>query len=205
MEIRKYTGHSTFSFEGKSRFIQRCWNFSLRKGENTPSNLNASGEEIHVILQGEGRITIGEASSPIREGEMVFVPPRVPHFIENPESPRLEGITLEADWELPAMESAKAAGAVGQQALRETVRSIDTIVQNLPPALSAAEAIQIIVKLFDIGGCLSEQIDAAMGLDNEEGVLALTRIEKKLMDAVAAVADHYRYGNGGLFPNRLKK
>src|SRR2546426_93764 len=68
MEIRKLTDHPQFSFEGKSRLIRQCWNFVLKKGENTPSNLNTQGEEIHVIIAGQGRGTVGERSSEIREG-----------------------------------------------------------------------------------------------------------------------------------------
>jgi hypothetical protein len=68
----------------------------------------------------------------------------------------------------------------------------------LPEELSEAEAIQTIVRLFDIGGHLSEQIEEALGLDNEVGVNALTQIEKKLMEAIVSIADLYRGGSGPL-------
>lgn len=202
MEIRKLTDHPQFGFEGHSRLIRQCWNFMLRKGENTPSNLNTQGEEIHVIIAGQGRMVVGERASEIKEGEIIFVPPRIPHVIQNPESPLLHGITIESDWELPATEASAAAG--GQKvAVRETSRTIDEILENLPEKISEADAIQTVVRLFDIGGRLSEQIEEALGLDNEDGVHALERIEKKLMGAIVSIADRYRGSGGGAdFANR---
>jgi len=81
---------------------------------------------------------------------------------------------------------------LGKVAVRETSRTIDEIVESLPASLSEAEAIQTVVRLFDIGGRLTEQIEEALGLDNEEGVHALERIEKKLMGAIVTIADRYR-------------
>src|SRR5262245_6120834 len=204
MEIRKLSDHPQFSFEGHSRLIRQCWNFILKKGENTPSNLNTQGEEIHVIIAGQGRVTVGERSSEIREGEIIFVPPRIPHVIQNPESPLLHGITIESDWELPAMEAPEASKGVGKVAMRETSRTIDDIVENLPENLSEAEAIQTVVRLFDIGGRLSEQIEEALGLDNDDGVHALERIERKLMGAIVTIADRYRGGGPGFTPRRWR-
>ncbi len=195
MEFRKLKDHPQFGFEGRSRLIRQCWNFRLKKGENTPSNLNTQGEEIHVIISGAGRMTVGEKSSDICEGEIIFVPPRIPHVIQNPECPLLAGITIESDWELPALESTEASKGVGKPAVRDTSRTIDEILEGLPEELGEAEAIQTIVRLFDIGGHLSEQIEEALGLDNEVGVNALTQIEKKLMQAIVSIADLYRGGD----------
>ena len=192
MEIRKLTDHPQFGFEGRSHLVRQCWNFLLRKGENTPSNLNEKGEEIHVIISGAGLMKMGERSSEIREGEIIFVPPRIPHVIENPASPLLSGITIESDWELPAMESGEAAKGVGKPAVRETTRTIDEILEALPETLTEAEAIQTIVRLFDIGGSLSEQIEESLGLDNDVGASALGQIERRLMKAIVAIADRYR-------------
>lgn len=204
MEIKKLSDHPQFGLVGNSRVIRQCWNFKLGKGENTPSNLNTQGEDIHVIIAGTGRMTIGERSSAIREGEIIFVPPRIPHRIENPESPMLHGITIESDWELPAMESPAAAAGVGKPAVRESSRTIDEIMETLPEVVNEAEAIQTIVRLFDIGGRLSEQIEEALGLDNEEGVHALERIEKKLMSAIVTIADRYRGAGPGFPPRRWR-
>jgi len=204
MEIRKLTDHPQFPIAGHSRLVRQCWKFYLKKGENTPSNLNTQGEEIHVILAGEGKMTVGERSSEIREGEIIFVPPRIPHVIQNPECPLLHGITIESDWELPAMEAPEASKGLGKVAVRETSRTIDDIVENLPEALSEAEAIQTVVRLFDIGGRLSEQIEEALGLDNEDGVDALERIEKKLMAAIVTIADRYRGERPGSPPRRWR-
>ena len=204
MEIRKLNDHPLFSFIGRSRLIRQCWNFLLRKGENTPSNLNTQGEEIHVIIQGTGLMTVGEQKSEIKEGEIIFVPPRIPHVIQNTDSPLLQGITIESDWELPAMEAPEASKGLGKVAVRETSRTIDEIVENLPERLSEADAIQTVVRLFDIGGRLSEQIEEALGLDNDDGVHALERIEKKLMGAIVTIADRYRGGGPGLLPRRWR-
>ena len=58
--------------------------------------------------------------------------------------------------------------------------------------MNEAAAIQKIVELFDVGGRLSEQIEQALGLDNDDGVGALSTIERKIMKAVVEIAERYR-------------
>ena len=71
---------------------------------------------------------------------------------------------------------------------------------DLPSDVDEAVAIQTIVELFDIGGQLSEQIEKGVGLDNAEGVRALTEIERKIMLAVVRIAGRYQTrGRGWLF------
>ena len=81
----------------------------------------------------------------------------------------------------------------------------------MPRILDRVTAIQQIVALFDIGGKLSEQIEQAFGLDNEEGVEALSKVEQRIMDTVVEITRRYKLGVLGLgdldlgdFGGRLK-
>jgi mannose-6-phosphate isomerase-like protein (cupin superfamily) len=194
MEIREFRGHPLFGFRGQSRYIQTCWKFQLKHGENTRHRLQSRSEVIFVILAGSGRMTVGGTTSVVEGGEVIFVPPGVPHYLENPAGELLRGISIEAE---PAPEPSTAASGDGGEeatpAAREHPRRLDEVVESLPAGIGEADAIQAIVRLFDIGGALSEQIEAALGLDNDVGSEALRQLERKLMAQVVEIADRYRF------------
>ncbi|HET8679777.1 MAG TPA: dimethylsulfonioproprionate lyase family protein [bacterium] len=42
-----------------------------------------SNEEIYVILQGEGQMTVGDETFPVSAGSAVYLPPNIPHELHN--------------------------------------------------------------------------------------------------------------------------
>ena len=113
--------------------------------------------------------------------------PRTSHMIANRSDRVLRAITVESRFDL-------GDGEAEAQAPRESAATIDRIVEELPGDVDEAVAIQKIVELFDVGGRLSDQIEKALGLDNDDGVGALATIEKKIMKAVLEITTRYRKG-----------
>ena len=65
----------------------------------------------------------------------------------------------------------------------------------VPEELSESEALQLIIRLFDMAGHLSEQIESAIGLENQTGYEALQNLEKRVMSAVVTISQNYENGN----------
>src|SRR5262249_21378900 len=158
--------HPEFRLEGRSHHFQSFWELELVPGEATPDHQHYESEEIIYLLDGHGCITIARLERAVGAGEVVLVPPRTSHTIANRGDRLLRAITVESRFDL------------GEQAAeekpKETVASIDRIMSDVPTAVDEALAIRKIVELFDVGGRLSEQIEGALGLDNDDGVSALT-------------------------------
>lgn len=55
----------------------------LRPRQKALPHFHAMSEEIYFILQGGGRVRVGDSFEDIREGEAVFVPKGVVHALEN--------------------------------------------------------------------------------------------------------------------------
>jgi quercetin dioxygenase-like cupin family protein len=206
MRIRPFRRHPLFApreaASGGSFVLGRCWNFQLHQGEDTRHRMQSHAEEVYLILSGGGRMTVAEKTCPVHEGEIIFVPPQVDHYLANPGCPLLSGVSIEA---LPEKEEgggdAKPA-AEGEADRRESPLKLDEVLQSLPGEVAEADAIQAIVRLFDIGGALSEQIEQALGLDNEVGAHALSGLERKLMSAVVQIVDRYRLRDLGGWTRR---
>ena len=142
-------------------------------------------EEIIYLIDGRGLITVERSERALAPGEVVLVPPRTSHMIANRSDRVLRAITVESRFDLSESEAAP-------EPPRESVAAIDRIMDELPEGVDEAVAIQKIVELFDVGGRLSEQIEKALGLDNDDGVGALATIEKKIMRAVVEITERYR-------------
>ncbi len=181
-----------FKLEGNSRYFGGVWEVELEAGEQTQPHQHEDLEEIYCFVEGRGEIVIGQRKCPVARGGVVHVPRLVKHWVENTSDRILRCLAIESLTLAPAPGTAeeKPAG-------RETVASLDKMIQDLPKQMDQAAAIQRIVALFDVAGRLSEQIEEAFGLDNEEGIDALTRIEKKIMDAVVEITRRYRRTVGG--------
>ena len=181
-----YTGSESGSDEGQ---FLGCWELELLQGEATDRHEHREGEEMCYVLHGQGAIEIGEQRGPIKKGDVVHVPPATSHLIANPSSKRLRCLLVE---------SSVVPDPEDEPLERRTVGDIDTVMGQMPRDVDEASAIQAIVKLFDIGGAISDQIETAFGLDNQEGVEALTRIEKKIMRAVVEITRRYSLPRRGL-------
>lgn len=190
MKMRRMPSHPEFKLEGRSRHFQSFWELELEPGEETSPHQHFESEEIVYLLDGTGSIQIESTKRVIDPGEVVLVPPRTSHAIANPTSDQLlRAITVESRFDLGEEKK-------DEEKPRETAASLDRIISDVPTDVDEATAIKTIVELFDVGGRLSEQIEEAFGLDNDDGVNALTRIEKKIMQAVVEITQRYKRGRG---------
>jgi mannose-6-phosphate isomerase-like protein (cupin superfamily) len=176
--------HPEFRLEGRSRHFQSFWELELTPGEETSPHSHFESEEIIYLLDGEGFVRVARSERSVTPGEVVLVPPRVDHVIANRSDRVLRAITVESLFDLGSGQE--------EEAPRESAASIDRILEDLPGDVNEALAIQKIVQLFDVGGRLSEQIEKALGLDNDDGVGALSTIEKKIMLAVVEITKRYK-------------
>lgn len=172
--------------EEGSRFLG-CWELELLRGEATDRHEHREREEVCYVLLGSGAVLVGDSEGPVRKGDVVHVPPATTHRIENDSSKKLRCL-------LVASEIAREGE---EEPEKRSVGHIDRVIGEIPQAVDEAAAIQGIVALFDIGGALSEQIETAYGLDNADGVEALTRVETKIMQAVVEITRRYALGKRG--------
>jgi mannose-6-phosphate isomerase-like protein (cupin superfamily) len=185
MKMQRMPSHPEFRLEGRSRHFQSFWELELTPGEETSPHAHYESEEIIYLIDGRGLITLERAERTLAPGEVVLVPPRTSHMIANRSDRVLRAITVESRFDL-------GEGDGSAELPRESAATIDRILEELPDDVDEALAIQKIVELFDVGGRLSEQIEKALGLDNDDGVGALSTIEKKIMKAVVAITERYR-------------
>lgn len=184
MKMRRMPSHPEFKLEGRSRHFQSFWELELESGEETSPHSHFESEEIVYLLDGEGLIRVERSERVVTPGEVILVPPRVTHLIANRSDRTLRAITVESRFDLGEEKT--------EEPPRESSASIDRILADLPGDVDEATAIQKIVELFDVGGKLSEQIEKALGLDNDDGVGALSTIEKKIMQAVVEITQRYK-------------
>lgn len=187
MKMRRMPSHPEFRLEGRSRHFQSFWELELEPGEAMSPHQHFESEEIVYLLDGQGSITIAATERAVSAGEVVLVPPRTNHALANPGGMVLRAITVESRFDL-----GEGGQLLEEDRPRETAASIDRIIADVPDLVDEAVAIKKIVELFDVGGRLSEQIEEALGLDNDDGVNALTTIEKKIMKAVIDITARYR-------------
>lgn len=202
MKMRRLPSHPAFKLEG-SRFFRSFWELELTPGEETDAHQHKDSEEVLYIVSGEAIITIAADERPVQPGEVVLVPPRTDHIIANRSGQLLQALQVEsrlpAPGEAPAVE---VEPVVPDEAARKTVQTIEQLISGLPKDVDEAVAIRTIVELFDIGGGLTERIEKALGLDNQDGMNALGQVEQRIMQAVVEITARYRSGGRG-YTNRL--
>ncbi|MCI0651048.1 MAG: cupin domain-containing protein [Planctomycetes bacterium] len=195
MQIRSLQTSTSFPLKGGALFTG-CWEYELHPGEVAFAHSHAAGEEINLILEGRGVVSVGDVTREVGRGEVVFIPSQTQHSIRNPSSPILRGISVEAS-------SPIAAQAPGTEA-RVTIRDLEEVIASIPNSLSAPEALQRIIKLFDLAGYLSEQIENALGLDSETSVETLARMEALVMGAVVTISRSYEFGSDSTSTHRRR-
>jgi mannose-6-phosphate isomerase-like protein (cupin superfamily) len=191
--------HPAFRLEGRSQHFQSFWEVELTPGENTVPHQHYESEELIYLVHGAGRVRVDGIERPLHHGEVVLVPPRTDHVIANTTDAVLRAITVESRFDLglqppERLEDLHASGEElrAQEEARNSLGSIEQIMRGLPTEVDEALAIQAIVELFDIGGRLAEQIEHALGLDNSNGVEALGKVERRIMQAVVEITGRYR-------------
>jgi mannose-6-phosphate isomerase-like protein (cupin superfamily) len=189
--------------EGRSKHFQSFWELELTPGEETAQHQHYDSEEAIYLVTGVGEVQVEAREHRVEPGEVLLVPPRTRHRIANRSDRPLRAITVESRLDLgdasdvadplPTIEKTIQA----QREAQKTARTIDAILRALPAEVDEAVAIRSIVELFDVGGALTERIESEVGLDNVEGLKALTAIEKKIMLAVVQITASYAQGGRG--------
>jgi len=168
------------------------WEVELDAGESTQPHRHDEIDEIYCFVEGEGEIVVANKKKPVVRGEVVHVPRLTSHWVENRSRGLLRCLAIEsASAPATAADDAPAEGNA-----KETIGHLESSIADLPREMDQVAAIKTIVKLFDIAGRLSEQIETAFGLDNDEGVEALGRVEKRIMDAVVEITRRYQRHKG---------
>lgn len=165
-----------------------CWELELLRGESTDRHEHKEREEVCYVLLGAGAMLIGKKEGPIEKGDVVHIPPATTHQIENDSSKRLRCLLVGTEVPMGPEEAAVE---------KRTLAHLEQVIRAIPSNVGEAEAIQGIVALFDIGGALSEQIETAFGLDNPDGLEALSKIEQRIMRAVVEITRRYSLGMRG--------
>ncbi len=186
MRVRRCRYVPEFAPGSQSRF-RSLWEYELDHGEETPSNEHSDAEVVFYLTHGAGEMIIDRTNRVIKPGEVVFIPPSTPHSLANTSPDMLRAFSIEST--IGGGEGRDESEAAAQS--RETIGHLQQIIDGLPTSMDAPMAIQSIVRLFDIGGRLSEQIEEAMGLDNQEALAALTSIENKIMASVVEITRRY--------------
>jgi hypothetical protein len=180
---------------GTSSHFCGLWEFQLHGGEQTPSHQQAS-EEVIVALEGEGNVLLAGQTVLLKPGEVVWVPAQASHAIGNPSSSVLRGFSMEIGERSAPAASAGESGRVSE-------RDLENLIESIPSQIDEATSLQLIIQLFDTAGVLSEQIENAIGLDNETGLGALQQIERRVMEAVVEISRIYSEGDNLFFPRRF--
>lgn len=185
MRIRSWPCHPDFPAAEESSY-RGCWEYELQPGESTVSHQHDGGDEITIALEGCGRITVGEISRELRPGEVVFIPSRTNHSILNDSGRPIRGLTIETSVKLFERDT--------EDDETVSVRDMESVIEEIPNDLDESEALQFIIRLFDLAGRLSEQIEFAVGLESSTGLEALKNLEKRVMSAVVLISQNYENG-----------
>lgn len=209
MKLRRLKSHPDFKLEGRSRHFQSFWELELTPGEETAVHQHYESEELIYVVSGVGTVAIDKLERPLEPGVLALVPPRTDHVIKNLSDRLVRAITVESRLDLGLevgiltqeilAEPPPEAIAESEARAKRSAETIEELMQELPRSLDEAGAIQTILTLFDIGGNLSEAIEQAIGLDNAGGLEALTKVERRIMEAVVDISSRYRRPSGRFF------
>ncbi|MEE4243635.1 MAG: cupin domain-containing protein [Desulfopila sp.] len=53
--------------------------FRLEPGQSGPKHLHENEVEVYIVLQGNGKVTVGEEAVALHPGTVVYVPPEIEH------------------------------------------------------------------------------------------------------------------------------
>lgn len=63
--------------------------YCLEPGQAQKPHTHDAEDKIYVVLEGRGRFTLGDATSPVQTGEAVVAPAGTPHGVANDSDARL--------------------------------------------------------------------------------------------------------------------
>lgn len=182
MQIRALNNRTPIVPEPGTEMIG-VWEFILDEGESAPVHHHESSEELLVILEGSGVVEVANTQTPVEVGDVVGIPIGARHGLTNTGNGVLKGLLAEIH----------VQGHFGDLG-GVTVKDLDRFVEQIPEGLDRTTSLQMIIQLFDAAGQISEQIDRAVGLDNETGCQTLESVEVRVMEAVVRIARSYELG-----------
>ena len=159
--------------------VMELWEVALQHGEETPTHQHDSREELLIALEGRGEVQRQDGVLDLFPGHVVVVPAGTPFSLQNRSGLPMRGLLV-----------AIHRPGLAVQAIEERVTAgdLESLIHSIPARLNRAEALQSIIQLFDMAGQLSEQIEAAIGLETETGLRTLESIEEQVMQAVVEIS-----------------
>jgi mannose-6-phosphate isomerase-like protein (cupin superfamily) len=70
------------------------WDTTLQQGQRVEPHFHERFEEVYYILSGRGRIYIEDEEEEVERGDVVYIPKKKVHTLENPAEEPLRFITL---------------------------------------------------------------------------------------------------------------
>lgn len=192
MRMEQVPFHAGAPLADRSQQLRAVWLWTLEPLERATPHQHPDGEEVYMVLQGLGKLVVGDQILEVPAGQAAHVPAGTSHYLDNPGNEVLRALSVET-YSTSEVQTARSTG------------DIDGVMSSLPERVDEAAAIQAIVGLFDIGGSLSEQIEGSLGLDNEEGRDALHKVERRIMRAVLAIAQRYDSSSSGSMGHGRKR
>ena len=183
MRFSRMKSHPDFALEGRSQHFQGCFEMELTPGEETLTLQNPKHEELIYLLSGHATITMERAQSDLGRGDLILIPAKKWRKISN---------KSQSTTRLISFASSPQATHESNQEAPQSLQTLDSLLLSLPQEIKAIDAIQTIIKLFDIGGQLTDQIERCIGLNNNTGLEALIALQKRLMQAVVDITDKYQ-------------
>lgn len=183
MRFSRMKSHPDFAVEGRSQHFQGCFEMELTPGEETLTLQNAKHEELIYLLSGQALITMERKESELGSGDLILIPAQKWRKITNTSSSTTRLISFASSLQNNQDESEQEPNSL---------QTLDSVLQELPTQIKEIDAIQTIIKLFDIGGQLTQQIERCVGLNNDTGLEALIALQKRLMKAVVNITNKYQ-------------
>jgi mannose-6-phosphate isomerase-like protein (cupin superfamily) len=181
VRFSRMKSHPDFAVEGRSQHFEGCFEMELTPGEETLSHQNARHEELIYLLSGRAIITMERKQSELGNGDLILIPARRWRKIANPSK------------NITRLISFASLGEQEEQGEPESLETLAGVIEEMPEKIQEVDAIQTIIKLFSIGGQLTDQIERCVGLNNNTGLDALIALQKRLMKAVVKITDRYKY------------
>ena len=76
------------------KFVSRA---QSQPGLSYEPHLHSDHEELYYIIKGQGKMRIGQETASIRDGDLIYIPPRGEHSITNDGDETIEFLVFGAD------------------------------------------------------------------------------------------------------------
>ena len=94
MKSRMLSANLAFPLAPERSNILACWDFELEKGEAVAPHSHDDLEEIYIILEGIGKMVVGESTNTVFAGDVIYIPPRNIHFLVNEVGGKVRSLTI---------------------------------------------------------------------------------------------------------------